>query len=251
MMISTARYKILFFISGALTFFLILFLLTQFPGGFLFPSLFDVLTRFFSLFSDTTFLTKFFMTILRLFLCLLMAFFFALLLSYLRAIKRETSDFFTPFLIFLKCSPLAILSVYLFLIFGANQGPYFIILSVIFPIMVEAFFTAQDEIPMGIKQELAITNVSTFFKYFQVIFPLMFPYLFMSFIMSFGLGLKVAVMGEYLMQTPRSFGAYIYDIRSNLDIVTLLASLIFCIAFTLILEGISKFFFNILKKNYR
>ena len=246
--ISTLQYKVIFIISGILSLLLIAFILSQVKGGFLFPPLNEVFGRFFSLFIDIKYLEKFFMSILRLLICLIISFLIALFLSYLRHIKKEISDFFTPFLVFLKCSPLAIISIYLFLVVGANQGPYYIILSLILPLMIEAFFTAQDEIPLGIIQELRITDVSSFYKYFKVILPLIFPYIAMSFIMSFGLGLKVAVMSEYLMQTPSSLGVYIYDLRTNLDIVTILATLLFCIAFTLIIELIAKFTFDRLNR---
>lgn len=248
MKISTLQYKVIFIISGILSLLLIAFILSQVKGGFLFPPLHEVFSRFFSLFVDFKFLEKFFKSILRLLICIIISFLIALFLSYIRHIKKEVSEFFTPFLVFLKCSPLAIISIYLFLVCGANQGPYYIILSLILPLMIESFFTALDEIPLGIKQELAITNVSSFNKFFKVIMPMIFPYIAMSFLMSFGLGLKVAVMGEYLMQTPSSLGVYIYDLRTNLDIVTILATLLFCVFFTLIIELLAKFTFNLLNK---
>lgn len=244
----TLRYKIFFLSSGILSFILIAFILSQVNGGFLFPPIHEVIGRFFSLFIDTHYLEKFMMSLLRLLICLVISFLIALLLSYLRQIKKESSEFFTPFIVFLKCSPLAVLSIYLFLIFGANKGPYFIILSMIIPIMIEAFFTAQDSIPIEIKQELMVNDVSSLNKYFKVIFPLMLPNIAMSFLMCFGLGLKVAVMGEYLMQTPSSLGSYLYELKANLDIVTLLSVLLFSIFFTLIIDLLAKIIFKKLQQ---
>ncbi len=241
MMISTSKFsKYLFLLSGLLSIFLIAFILTINPGGYLFPSFGSILNEFINLF-NFEFLKLFANSLIRLLIVLFVSFIISLIISIIRFYSKNISEFFTPFIVFLKSAPLAILTVYIWFSLGSSKGPYFIIFSVVFPLMTEAFITSIDEIPDGIKQELLISDLSKLTKFFKVIFPMIFPYLMMTFLMTFGLGLKISLMGEYLMQTPDSLGYYIYIRKTDLDSVAiLLAILIFCIIFTLVFEYISK-----------
>lgn len=88
--------------------------------------------------------------------------------------------------------------------------------------VIDALFEAQDNIDSYVMLDLKTHNISNIKKYFKIIFPLMLPYLEMSIIMSFGLGFKVIVMGEYMMQSPSTLGLLIYYKKANIEIEYLL-----------------------------
>ena len=231
-------------VLGIVTLLTFCIVLSYFPGGFLFPTIDKVVVSFFNLFTNSEFIGCFFHSILTLTISLMISFVLAMILSFIHIANSKIDWFFKPFLVFLKCAPIAIIALYIFLIGGPNQDPYFLVFATTFPLMMEAFISSIDEIPLSIKSELKITNVNLFTKYFKVYLPLIFPYLAMSFIMTFGLGLKVTIMGEYLMNSPSSLGEFIYTIKTTLDIELLLSVLLFCVLFTILLEIIAKIIFK-------
>ncbi len=248
MKISIFQSKIFFLISGFLTFILCYIVLSNVPGGFLFPSFSKIIDSIIYLITKENIIFLFIKTIFEVLICILVSFVIGLMLAYLRMYLKNAHEFLTPFLAFIKCAPLSILIVYFFFIFGQAKGPYIICLLVVLPLILESIFTSQNEIRKEINLELSITNVSKFKKFFMIILPLISPYLTMSFLMSFGLGLKVIVMGEYLMATPDSLGLFIYNAKSALEIDTLLGILILCVIFTLLFEILAKILFKALKK---
>ena len=231
--------KLFFIISGTLSLVLLYLIFSTIKEGFLFPSLKSLFIGIVNLIVQQNILLLYFQTIAKLLLCITISFFFALFIAFLRLFNKNCNYFFTPFLVFLKCSPLVILSVYIFFLWDNNIGPYIICMMVILPIICEGIFTSQEEINKQILSELSITNVSKIRKFIKIYIPMMTPYLTMLFLMCFGLGLKVIVMGEYLMVTPNSLGEFIYISKSYVDINSLLSILILCCVFTLFFEVIA------------
>lgn len=248
MKISIFQSKIFFLISGLLTFILCYVILSNVPGGFLFPSFDKILNAIIYLITKENIIILFLKTIINVLICILFSFIIGLTLAYLRMHLKNIHEFITPFNAFIKSAPLSILIVYFFFVFGQEKGPYIICLLVVMPLILESILTSQNEISKEINLELSITDVSKFKKFFMIIFPIISPYLTMSFLMCFGLGLKVIVMGEYLMASPDSLGLYIYNVKSALEIDTLLGILILCVIFTLLFELLAKILFGVLKK---
>lgn len=240
--------KIFFLCSGIVTLIFAYLILSSCFDKFMFPSFASLFKRIMTLFSQDNILVLYLDTIGKLFICILLSFVFALFIAFVRIYNKESSEFLTPFLAFLKCSPLAVISVYVFFLFNKNIGPYIITIMVILPLICEGVFTAQEEINTQIKNELSVTDVSKFKKFIKIYLPMMSPYLVMSFLMSFGLGLKVMVMGEYIMYTPSSLGEFIYNAKSSVEIDTLLSVLILCIVFTIVFEVIAKIAYKFMKK---
>lgn len=178
---------------------------------------------------------------------IILSLFISITISYLRFVNKGIGDFFRPIIVFFKSAPLAILIVYFFFLFGSKIGPYIICFVMLEPIIIDALFEAQDNIDSYVMLDLKTHNISNIKKYFKIIFPLMLPYLEMSIIMSFGLGFKVIVMGEYMMQSPSSLGLLIYYKKANIEIEYLLAILIAFTIFVLVFELVLKLIFKILK----
>lgn len=245
---STSRFKYLFIISGAISLLLIYLVLENTQKGFIFPSLTSIFKTMFDLIIKENIINLFFKSILNVLICIIISLFICLIISYFRMFNKDIHEIISPFVAFLKCAPLSILIVYFLFLFGKKNGPFIICFVVIFPLIFEGLISAFNELRTEIIWELRITDVSKIKKYLFIVIPLMLPNIVMTFLMSFGLGLKVIVMGEYLMLSPNTLGLYIYNAKTIIDIESLLAILLLCLIFTLLIEISAKFLFNKLKK---
>lgn len=173
---------------------------------------------------------------LRILLSICLSFVASLLFSFLYIIFKPSIYIIKPFLFILKVSPLAIVSLYLWLSVGDVGATYVVSFMVMFPLMIEANISAIDNISPSLIDEMRLNNVSLFKKFYKIYLPLISPSLIMSVLQCFGLGFKVVVMTEYLCLTPSSIGRYLYDLKIAFDIPGMLALLIVIIVIVAIFE---------------
>lgn len=248
---STFKNNLISLISGIVSLFLIVIVITSVSDNILLPSIGELSNSFIELLKEKIFYQSLFRTFFDLSITLLFAFFFSIILT-IPSIKNTYLDsFLSPYFLIIKCSPLAIISVYIYLL-NKDAGPYIIIFFATFPIIYESIIAALKNIPVQIKQELALTDVNTIKKYFRIYLPLILPYALSSLILSFSIGLKAAIMGEYLTLSTEnhSLGSLIYNYKTNVEFQKLLAILIFCVLFSLIIELLSKFLVKLIKNKY-
>lgn len=242
--------KYLFILSGILTLVLVYCCFSNLKGGFLFPPIDKIIIRTKDLIINDNVIGLLLKSMMNVLICIVLSFVLSIFISYIRMFNKDSHELISPFVAFLKSAPLSILIVYFFFLFGRNAGPFIMCFMLIFPLIFEGCVTSMNEISEGVILELKITNVSRFKKFVKVILPMMMPYLIMTFLMSFGLGLKVIVMGEYMMYTPNSLGLLIYDAKTNVDIESLLGILFLCVFLTLIVEVSSKVIFKRISEKF-
>ncbi len=240
--------KYIYFISGIITLIFLYLCLSSFKGGFLFPPLSKIFKCSFNLIVKENILYLYFKTLISVFVNIIICFIISILIAFINLYLKNINNLFTPFVVFLKSAPLSILIVYFFFLFGRKSGPSIICFMVIFPIIYESIFTSLKEIDKGIELELAVTNVSKAKKFYKIYLPLIMPYLAMSLLMCIGFGVKITIMGEYLMGTPNSLGLFIYNTKTYIEIDTLLALLFICVFLTLIIEVVARVIIRVIRR---
>ena len=248
---STFKNNLISLIAGIFSLILIILVITSVSDNILLPSIPELVSSLIDLLKEKVFYQSLFRTFYSLSLTLIFTFVFSIILTIPSIKNSYLENFLSPYFLLIKCSPLAIISVYIYLL-NKNAGPYIIIFFATFPIIYENIITALKNIPLQIRQELALTDVNPIKKYFKVYLPLILPYALSSLILSFSIGLKAAIMGEYLTlsTSKKSLGSLIYNYKTNVEFQKLLAILLFCVLFSLIIELISKFLVNLIKNKY-
>lgn len=250
MMTSTTRNKWIASISGIISIFVFWIILSEVKqDSFIYPKIDQIFISLGTLITDTEILLSASMSFLRVLLVLLIAFVISLFISFFYILFKDSYSFFQPILILFRATPLAIISVYLWISLGGEKAPYLITLLMVLPIMTEGFITAINEIHQGYINELRLQNVSIFKKFFQVIIPLIFPYIIMTLLQTLGLGIKVMIMGEYLCQTSNSLGQQIYFFKQTLSFDLLIAMLIYIVSIVCVLEFSIKLISKRINKN--
>lgn len=234
---STTLARAVSFLSGILFLFLLWMGISGFQQNeFIYPGIGKIFTAFIGMLIDQTTVSYAVCSFARVLLVLLISFLLCTALSFLYILCRNLYSFFRPLLVLLRATPLAIVSVYLWISLGSERAPYAITLLMVLPVMNEGFIAAIDNIDRAYILEMRTENVSLVRKFFRVYLPLIFPYIVMTLLQTFGLGIKVMLMGEYLCQSKASLGSLIYQYKQNLAFDSLLALLIYIVLIVFLLE---------------
>ncbi len=154
-------------------------------------------------------------TLLRITISVTVSFVISLLIGLLYIWKKDTIYFFKPIISIMKTIPLAVISVFLWIIFNGGVAPYIITTLIIVPISVEGVIASIDGIDKVLIEDLKMINTNMFKSLIYVYIPLIKDYLIMIFLQTFGLGLKAMVMGEFICQTKNSVGKIISITKSS------------------------------------
>lgn len=203
----------------------------------LFPSLSRIAVSFFRLFSVHN-LNLMGMTLLRIVISVGIAFLIYFCIGTLYIWKKESYAFFRPVISIMRSTPLAILSIFLFILMGDKISPYVITILVILPVGIEGVLTAIRTIDSVLVDDLKLMNTNLFKSLFLVYIPLIKEYLVMTLLQTFGLGFKVMVMGEFICQTKNSIGKELFSIKSSLEMDNLIAWGILIVLVVFIVEKI-------------
>ena len=205
-----------------------------------YPTIDKVFISFFTLLTDVNVLIAFGCSLLRVLMVVIISLLISFVISFIYITYKDSILLFKPLLTFIKATPLAIISVYLWISLGSSNAPYIITLLMILPVMIEGFISALDNIDEAYILQLKTEDISIFRKFIKVYIPLILPYIIMTILQTFGLGLKVMLMGEYICQTSNSLGNYIYIFKQSLEFNNLLGMAIYVVIIVCILEFVIK-----------
>lgn len=233
---STSVSKIINIIIGIVLLILFWIILSYTNDNFVFPKIKTILSAFIDIITNQTIIINSLFSLLRVILVILISLIISLIISFIYMIKKDSIYLFKPLIIILKSSPLAIISVYLWISLGANKAPYIITLLMILPVIIEGFISSLNNIDIMYINQLKTEDVSYVKKFFKIYIPLIMPYIFMTVLQSFGLGIKVMLMSEYICQSNSSLGEIIYNYKQNLDFPHLLALLLLIVIIVSLIE---------------
>ena len=144
----------------------------------------------------------------------------------------------------MRAIPLAIISVFLFILLNEKTAPIVITILVVLPLATEGILTSIDGIDQNIIDDLKLINTNVLKSLLYVYIPLIKQYLLMVFIQTFGLGLKVMIMGEFICYTKNSIGKELSILKSAFDLSNLIAWGILIVLIVAFVEVLSKIIIN-------
>lgn len=228
--------KLICFIIGVLVLIIFWEVLAVFKNEpLIFPSLIKVIGNFSNIVNKET-LLYFFSTISRAIIITVLTLLLGLFLTFIYIKYEKFNILIRPFLVFSKSTPVIVLSIFMFILLGSVISPYVITFLLIMPIAVDSLFDSAAQIKKRFNDELTLLNGSFFVFLKNIYIPLLLKSSFLVLIQTFGLGLKSMIVGEYICQTKNSLGSYMYDLKSNLDITSLIGWLIIITSFVIIIE---------------
>lgn len=241
------------FISSTLyvSFFLILIfgwllISTYYDNDLIFPSLSKIIDAFFNIFKNSESLKALGLTILRVIISVIVCFAIGFIIIILYMLYPLSVSFFKPLIQAMRSTPLAIISIFIFIIIGDKIGPYIITILMSLPVVFEGLFVATNEISRDIIDEVSTLSGSKFRKIKDIYIPMIMPYIMMTLIQTLGMSFKVMIMGEYICQTQDSIGKILYSVKSLLEMDYLIAYGILIIIIVSFIEASLKHF----KKRY-
>lgn len=206
----------------------------------IFPHLTQIVKSFIGLFNPQNF-KLFFLTLFRIIVSVAISFIIALIIGFLYIWNENTYAFFKPIISLMRSIPLAIISIFLFILLNGVIAPIIITILVVLPIATEGILTAIKNIDQNILDDLKLVNTNIFASLFYVYLPLIKNYLLMVFIQTFGLGVKVMIMGEFICYTKNSIGKELSILKSSLDLSNLIAWGILIVIIVALVESLSKY----------
>ncbi|MGE4320936.1 MAG: ABC transporter permease [Acholeplasmataceae bacterium] len=225
-------------ISSILSIVMIWYLLFVVIGEpLLMPSFHDVLISLFHMiFSNQIVITL--LSLLRLFIGFLIAAILGIVFGFISA-KNEWAEIFQrPYVTILRTIPVLSVVVILFILIGSDIAVYVIVFLMIFPLFYQSTLNIIKNIDKSLLDVLRMNegHLRESIKY--VYYPILKEGLFVTIFQSLGLGVKVLVMAEYLMQTKHSIGQSIYVAKVNLMYADVYAWTFVLIMMTILLEMI-------------
>ncbi|MFA6801086.1 MAG: hypothetical protein WCR19_03155 [Acholeplasmataceae bacterium] len=175
-------------------------------------------------------------SLLRLLISFIIAAIIGIILGFISAKKSWIEIYQRPIMTILRTIPVLSVVVILFILIGSTMGVYVIVFLMICPLFYQATLDLIKHIDPALIDVLKINegHVKESIKYVYV--PILEEGLLVTIFQSLGLGVKVLVMAEYLMQTRNSIGKSIYVAKVNLVYDDVYAWTAILIILTLILE---------------
>ncbi len=237
---STTKSKL---VSSTLSISAILFLLllwmivaSIYQNDFIFPSIKSIIQAFFRIFQTSNSLKAIGFTCIRVILSVVICFFLGLVITGIYIICPMSIHFLRPMIQMMRSIPLAVISIFIFILIGDKIGPYIITILMSLPIVLEGMMTSVNQINPHIIDEVNMLSGSIWQKIKSVYLPIVFPYVIMCLIQTLGMSFKVMIMGEYICQTSTSIGKVLYSVKMNIEMDSLVAYGILIVLIVVVLE---------------
>ncbi len=166
-------------------------------------------------------------------------------LGFISAKSSYFEHWHRPLVTILRVIPVLSIIVILYIIVGSMIAPYIITFLMIFPLFYQATLESVKTIDPALIDVLRMNEMHLKESIRYVYIPSLLGPLSLTLCQSLGLGIKVLVMSEYLMQVKHSIGNEIFVARINLDYSTVFAWTIILIFIALLFETLHYY----LKKN--
>lgn len=183
-------------------------------------------------------------TFLKIFIALSFSFIIALLLAMLSLLNEKVEYFIRPLIVFFKSIPIvAVVMVLIIMFFKQNVrfiGTIVASCFVIIPIVFESILVGFKTVDETIVQAARLDYVSGFKLIRKIHLPIALPHVISGLISSFGMGLKVMVMSEVIMNPNDSIGQLIGLHSSMGDISIVLAYSILLLIIVIVIDYLLK-----------
>lgn len=242
---STTKSKI---VSSTLSVSAVLFVLflwiivsSIYQNDLIFPSIRRIIQAFFHIFQTPSSLKAIGFTCIRVICSVVICFLLGFMITSIYIICPTSIHFFKPIIQMMRSMPLAVISIFIFILIGDRIGPYIITILMSLPVVLEGMMTSVDQINSNIIDEVKMLPGRIGQKIKSVYLPIVFPYVMMCLIQTLGMSFKVMIMGEYICQTSTSIGKVLYGVKMNIEMDYLVAYGILIVLIAGLLECVIKY----------
>ncbi len=180
-------------------------------------------------------------TLMRLLLTLAVSSLLGITIGLIAGINRIYQALMQPVVTILRTVPIVTIIVLFWISIGYQNAPYGITFLMIFPIVYEATLNGVKNIQ---KEHLEVISLDSDVVTLEIIkdvyIPMVMPFIKTAFFQSLGLGFKVLVTAEFIVQAKGTIGYMIYLEKQNLNFNLVYSWTILIIGVVLIIEYISK-----------
>ncbi len=178
----------------------------------LMPSVIDVLKAIPHIFNKEGVISLL-MSLIRLIISFSCAMLFGIIFGFISAKYEAMEQFQKPYISLLRTIPVLSIIVILFILVGSSLAPYVIVFLMIFPLFYQSTIDIIKRIDPALLDVLKLNegHIKESIKY--IYFPILNEGLHVTLLQGIGLGIKVLVMSEYLMQTKHSIGKMIFQAK--------------------------------------
>lgn len=175
-------------------------------------------------------------SLLRLFTGFIASALLGVALGFIAAKKQGFKIWLQPYVTLLRTIPVLAIVVILFIILGSNASVYVIVFLMIFPLFYQATLDGIQNINPELMDVLKLEQAHLKESIRYVYLPLIKDDLMVVIFQSLGLGVKVLVMAEYIMQVNNSIGMSLYIAKINLNYDQVYAWTILLVILTSVFE---------------
>ena len=215
MKVSTSKNKIINYSLATSSILLIILIWTiissSYQNEMIFPNINQILNAFINILKNTNNINAVLITLLRVLITVIVCFIISIFIVGLYILLPNSIHFFKPLIQIMRSTPLAVISIFIFILIGDKLGPFIITILMSLPITIEGLITSIDEINKDIIDELKTLKGSTIKKITNIYIPIILPFIIMTLIQTLGMSFKVMIMGEYICFTEGSIGFMILE----------------------------------------
>lgn len=175
-----------------------------------FPSVFEILRAFFRLIRTAHTYTLIFTTIAHLFLALFISTLAGIAIGMVEGLWDPARQFLKPLMIMLRSIPMIVLVVIIMVLARYSRVPYIAATLILLPLISEATCEGCRQIDPELIDVYKINGSFSLRILFTVYIPLMAGYLKQAYINAVGMGMKLVISTEYLVQTRDSLGKAVH-----------------------------------------
>jgi ABC-type nitrate/sulfonate/bicarbonate transport system permease component len=183
-------------------------------------------------------------TLLRLFLSIVLSFILGVVLAVFSYLYIKFKYFIKPLIVLMKTIPVVAIVIMLLVIIGRVYSAYFIVGVVTLPIIYEGTLNGLETLDKDMLDEVKLISNNNIKILSHIYLPLIKPHLLTSLVQSFGLGLKVLIMAEFIIETKDSVGELIRFYKNEALTEYIFAWSIILIIFVLIIDTLLNLFKN-------
>lgn len=231
----------LFFILGILSIIFVWFLASIIVNNSgIVPSIPSVINKVVDLLSEFNTYSMIIKTLLKIMLALFISLDIAFVLAVFSLISHKFESFIRPLITLFKTIPVVTIAAIVLIMFFKQDvryiGTIVVGVIVIVPIIYESVLTSFQSIDKNVLDSTKLESNFNFRVLLDVYVPLALPSIVTSILQSFGLGLKVLVMSELIINPNNSIGKAIGEYASYGEMEYVFAWTIILIVIVLIID---------------
>lgn len=233
------RTETLTFLLGIIFIGCLMQLLGKIKGDVLvFPSVLSILRAFFSLLLTRKTYSLILTTLIHLFVSLLFSSLIGIAIGVAEGLSDSFRRFLKPLMILLRSIPMIVLVVIIMVLTKYSRVPYIAASLVLVPLISEAAAEGCRRIDRELIDVYRLNSDFSPRVLFLVYLPLMAGYLSQAYINAVGMGIKIIVTTEYLVQTKNSLGKAVFSSSYFNDYEEIYAYALIMIGLVLLLSEI-------------